>query len=302
MRAALFVAVAAASVVASSPPVSPASPPVSSPPRQQVFQTGVELVGLDVSVSRNGKPIQGLTARDFIVLDNGVAQDLESATLETGAPLDVQLVLDTSGSVAGDRLTHLVAAGTGLVHALHADDRVGLITFSTGVGVRSRMTTDFGAVILTLRSLAAANETALRDAVELGLSLGRGSSTSRPLMIVFSDGVDNASWLSDEEVLDTARKAGIVTHVVVVPGDDGSPATFLDQLTKATGGRSWAATSNRDLERLFTTALDEMRARYLLTFTPKGPRKEGWHELKVRLASGRGDIVARPGYFARGPG
>ena len=51
------------------------------------------------------------------------------------------------------------------------------------------------------------------------------------------------------------------------------------------------------LVALFTSALEEMRARCLLTYTPKGEARAGWHELKVRLRSGRADIIARPGYF-----
>jgi hypothetical protein len=60
----------------------------------------------------------------------------------------------------------------------------------------------------------------------------------------------------------------------------------------------WSATSSADLRRLFTQALEEMRARYLLTYTPKGGApQEGWHEVKVTLKNARGDVTARPGYF-----
>ncbi len=59
----------------------------------------------------------------------------------------------------------------------------------------------------------------------------------------------------------------------------------------------WSATSSGDLRALFTKALEEMRARYLLTFSPQGVAGEGWHALKVTLKGARGDVVARPGYF-----
>jgi hypothetical protein len=62
------------------------------------------------------------------------------------------------------------------------------------------------------------------------------------------------------------------------------------------GGRSWSATSDRQLQALFTTALDEMRARYLLTYTPRNVKQPGWHELKVKVRNG-GDVTARRGYF-----
>jgi VWFA-related protein len=121
---------------------------------------------------------------------------------------------------------------------------------------------------------------------------------TRPLVLVFTDGADTASWVTEEDVVDSARKSSVVVHAVDVrtPNNAGSD-TFLDRLTGATGGRRWSATSDRDLRNLFTRALEEMRSRYLLTFSPAGKRKAGWHELKVSLRDGRADISARPGYF-----
>src|SRR6185436_8136424 len=100
-----------------------------------VFRSGIEVVELDVSVTRGGQPVQGLTARDFALTDNGVAQDVDSVMLDR-LPLSVTLVLDTSTSVAVDRLAHLVQAGDGLVSALRPDDRVALVTFSHLVDLR----------------------------------------------------------------------------------------------------------------------------------------------------------------------
>jgi len=255
-----------------------------------VFRSGVEVVEIDVSVTRGGLPVQGLTARDFAVSDNGVAQEVESVTLDR-LPLSVTLLLDTSMSVAGDRLAHLVQAGEGLVDALRPDDRASLITFSHLVDLRVPMTGDKAAVRAALRQMTGFGATALHDAVELALSLQPHDRT-RPLILIFTDGADTTSWLSEEAVVDTTRRVGVVVHAVRVESD-----RFLDRLADSSGGRTWSATSDRQLRELFTSALDEMRARYLLTYTPKGVARAGWHELKVRLRSGRADITARPGYF-----
>ena len=88
---------------------------------QTAFRTGIEVVRLDVSVIRGGVPVVGLTARDFALTDNGIAQDVESVTLEQ-LPLSVTLVLDVSQS--------------GRPHAASVN-RPGLTTLRSGIVRRS---------------------------------------------------------------------------------------------------------------------------------------------------------------------
>jgi Ca-activated chloride channel homolog len=263
---------------------------VTPVPPQAAFRSGVELVELDASVTRGGQPVQGLTAKDFALSDNGVPQEVQSVTLDE-LPLSVTLVLDASGSVAGDRLSHLIQAGEALTTALRPDDRAALITFSHLVDLRVPMTGDVSAIRSALAAIAGAGATALRDAVHVALELQPRDRT-RPLLLVFTDGHDTASWLTEAAVIDSARRIGVVIHAVRVAGDP-----FLDRLVEAAGGRTWSATSDRQLRELFTRALDEMRARYLLTYTPTGVSRPGWHELKVKLKTGAADVTARPGYF-----
>lgn len=269
------------------------------PTQVPVFKSGVDVVRLDVSVMRNGIPVRGLTADDFVVSDNGMQQMVDSVVIDQ-LPLSVELVLDTSGSVLGDRLTNLIAAADGLVAALRPGEWAGLVTFSHRLRPVAPMTEDLVSLRGALAALTGDGRTALRDAVQLALSTEH-DARARPLMLVFTDGVDNASWLSDEEVLEAVRRAGIVIHAVTVIGQQISPTRFMERVVEIAGGRLWSARSESDLSRLFTNALDEMRARYLLSFTPTRPLRPGWHELRVRLKSGGGDIKARRGYFVAPP-
>jgi VWFA-related protein len=271
---------------------------------QTRFRTGVDLVRLDVSVMRGRQPVRGLTARDFSIVDSGVRQRIESVSLLDALPVSVLMVLDTSGSVAGERLGHLIDAGRGLLAALRPGDRAGLITFSQDVRVRVPLTIDRSTLQSALTNLTGDGPTAIRDAVWAALQLCPDDD-SRPLVLVFTDGVDNASWLSRSDILTGTRRAGVVIHVVELSGDQpqvalsrrtSPPPTFLEALVDAAGGRRWSATSLQDLGELFTGAIDEMRARYLVTFYPEGVRHDGWHELKVSV-NARGDVTTRPGYF-----
>jgi Ca-activated chloride channel family protein len=263
-------------------------------PPPAVFRSGIEVVELDVAVTRGGVPVQGLTARDFALTDDGVTQEVDSVTLDR-LPLSVTLLLDTSTSVAGERLAHLKQASDGLIGALRADDRAALITFSHTVDLRVPLTGDRSAVRAALAAMEGRGATALRDAVQLAVTL-QTHDRSRPLILIFTDGDDTTSWLTEDAVLDSARRAGIVIHAVRVDANQ-----FLERLAELSGGRTWSATSDRQLRELFTSALEEMRARYLLTYTPHGVARAGWHQLKVRLKNGRADVTARPGYFVAAP-
>jgi VWFA-related protein len=279
MRAAAILCV----IVAAAAPL-PAQPP------QATFRSGIDVVELDVSVTRGGVPVAGLTSRDFELTDNRVRQDVQSVTLER-VPLNVSIVLDVSQSVAGERLEQMIQAGDALADALRPGERVSLITFSHSISLTLPLTTDVTSFRAVLKTIAPGGSTSLRDAAHLAL-LTASRDGGRPLILLFTDGHDTTSWLTSSAVIDSARRSGIVIHVVRFERDE-----FLDRLVDATGGRTWSATSNRQLRELFTRALDEMRARYLLTYTPKVAPRPGWHDLKVHLRTGSADIITRPGYY-----
>ncbi len=261
------------------------------------FRSTVDRVQLDVSVTRNGRTVPGLTAADFTVADNGSVQEIESLSLEE-LPLRVQLVLDASGSVSNEKLRRLIEAGTGLLSALRQSDSAGLITFSTAVDIRVPMTRNLDQVKQALGSVRGAGATSLRDAVQLALTTPPVAD-ARTVVIVFSDGADTSSWLRDAEVIESARRSGIVIHVVAVPAATLT-SRFIPDVTEAAGGRVFSATSVDDLGRLFAGALEEMRARYLITFAPSS-QTPGWHGLKVSVRRGGVEVKARSGYFVSTP-
>jgi Ca-activated chloride channel family protein len=260
------------------------------------FGSAVEVVRLDVSVTREGAPVRGLAAADFEILDEGVHQaaglvDQDEATIHA------VLALDTSSSVAGEKLSQLKAAAHRFVDALRPDDTLSLLTFSECIDlavVQSRSREEAHAAI----ELASTKRTtSLHDACLASLALA-DPALGRPLVLVFSDGQDVGSWTSDERVLDLARASEAVVHAVVPTAED-LPG-ILQELTGETGGRMWQAAEGVKLGDVFLSALEEFRSRYRLQYEPRGVRAGGWHRLQVRVKNGDARVYARRGYLHRG--
>ena len=161
-------------------------------------------------------------------------------------------MLDTSESVAGDKLASLIDAAKTLIASLRPDDHVALITFAEGVAIRQPLGVTAEEVSIALSALSGRGPMVLRDAVYVGLQL-RPNDESRPIVLIFSDGDDTCSWVTEDDALASARRAGVVVHAVSLddsPGrsDVGLPgqsspqheaagSRFLRRIVNAAGGR-----------------------------------------------------------------
>lgn len=269
-----------------------------APAQQAVFRTLVELVRVDVLVTRDGAPVRGLTPADFELRDEGVVQQIVGASLER-IPLDVLLVLDLSGSITDDNAKSLRSAALAFLAGLTPLDRAGLLTFTARVEAPQPLTPDLDLVRARLADIRGGGSTALHDAIYTALRL-REANTSRAAVVVFTDGLDNISWLSRDEVIEAARRSDVVVHAVVVDRP-GAPVRAADNpvlhnLERETGGQVWEADWGPRLTDTFRSVLDDLRSRYVLTYYPTGVPEGGWHKLDVSLKRG-GKVRARAGYY-----
>lgn len=279
------------------------------------FRASVDLVRIEALALERGRPIGGLTAADFRVTDNGAAQTITVHPLGTEG-VDVVVALDTSGSVQGERLAHLQAGTRALVAQLTPQDRASLLVFNHALLLDPADATP-GILGPRIAALTAQGRTSLLDAVTTALvwSAGRERPT---LAIVFSDGVDTASWTRLDQTLTLAKSTDVVVDAVVA-GEMLSAANlvpelaevqsrlqtrvqstpserFLYELTALTGGRVRDGDAGDRLAGAFREALEHFRARYEITYTPTGTQP-GWHEIDVRIVGRRGTSVhARKGY------
>jgi Ca-activated chloride channel family protein len=262
--------------------------------QRATFSAKTETVRVDVLVTDNGRPVSGLTPADFEVLDNGVPQQIDHVSFEQ-IPLNVILTLDMSDSVAGARLEHLRGAGRGLLDALKEDEQAALLTFSHVVTLRSELTKDVARVRAGIDAAEPTGGTGLVDASFASIMLGE-SDVGRSLVLIFSDGLDTASWLAPGAVLDVARRSDAVVYGITAGrlrrGD------FLRDLSELTGGHLYEVETTANLGPIFVGVLEEFRHRYLLSYSPAGVSKDGWHRLEVRVKRRGATVKARPGYLA----
>ena len=262
------------------------------PGQVSTFKSSVEAVRVDVLVTRGGRPVEGLTAGDFDVLDNGILQQIDRAAFEE-IPLNVVFALDASSSVEGERAQHLRAASRGVLDRLKPEDHAALITFGETIVVRSGLTHDMAAIRAALDQTQPFGDTSLVDASYTGLLLGE-SQPGRALVIVFSDGMEVSSYLDPEAVLEAGKRSDSVVYGVALKGVGKVP--FLRRLADASGGDLFEIESTRDIDAAFVKVLDQFRHRYLLSYTPRGVARGGWHRLEVRVKQRGVAVKARPGY------
>ena len=258
-----------------------------------LFSSRVEGVRVDVLATQNGRPIPGLGPADFEVRDNGVAQAIDLVNVGD-VPVNAVLTLDVSDSVSGPRLASLQRAGNALLDGLTRDDFAALVTFNQMVVRQVPLTRQVEPVREALGQARGFGDTALADA-SLGAMLLGDTDAGRTLIVIFSDGVDTASVTRPELVLETARRVNAIVYAVSTSGET---PRFLRDLAAATSGRVLDIGRTGDPGPAFLEILQEFRRRYLVTYTPAGVDKAGWHKLEVRVKRSGVRVQARTGYFS----
>ena len=225
---------------------------------QPTFSSKLEAVRVDVLVTDRGKVVPGLRATDFEVRDNGVPQTIDLVSFQD-LSLNVILALDVSASVSGERLQHLQGAGQTLLSRLSPDDRSALITIGHSIHLREALTGETERVRQALAVVKPVGDTALVDGTYTAMTMDPQNG-GRNLLLVFSDGIDTASFLTPERVLESARRADVVVYGVSTRGLEDSK--FLEDLSEVTGGTTLKVESTKDLSATFLKILDEFRQRY----------------------------------------
>jgi Ca-activated chloride channel family protein len=263
-----------------------------------------------VVLGRDGRPVPGLTAEDFTVLEDGEPRPIVWLSEEPKASFRLALLIDVSTSMRPERRRGQIhRALLPLMREVRRIDRVKLLSFSEGTvlahtdWVRRPMT-----VLERAASMRGSGKTALLDA--LAGTAGRlpRVSTERHAIVMVTDAIDNASRLAPGQVVGAARAVSAPVYVIALGGlgraiqlrrGEAEGLERLEAIASETGGRLFlvGGEAGADPERVAHRIREDLRHQYLLGFEPSPEAQAGEiRRLEVEVAVPGAQVLARKGY------
>jgi Ca-activated chloride channel family protein len=208
------------------------------------------------------------------------------------------------------------AAAKGLVATLKEGDRAAVLSANRSVQIPQTFTTDRHAIDAAIDGVSARGPTAVYDALYIALKeLARhrraGTEVRRQVLIMLSDGLDNASHVSADDVAEAARRVSASVyaialiapdqvHVALPGGRALARAAFeMQALARDSGGRIFRPTSSLELPRIYGSIANELANQYDLAYEPGGVNDGRFRRLAVRLSpETRASARTRSGYYA----
>jgi Ca-activated chloride channel homolog len=258
-----------------------------------------------VVTDRQGRYVSDLDRERFTVFDNGRRVPIELFTNED-TPLTIGLIIDASGSMR-PKMTEVILASLAFARSSNPEDELFVVRFNDDVQhvIRDRpflLAEDLSTLNVALRSMRPDGRTALYDALVAGIEhLGRGSRP-RKVLVVVSDGGDNASAATLDQVLGRARESNVAIYTLGIfdPEDLDRNPGVLKSLARVSGGERFLPRSPAEMLQSCERIAREIRSGYTIGYVP--PDRDGtYHRVRVEVQpppSQKMTVRTRPGYFA----
>jgi VWFA-related protein len=277
-----------------------AQKPAATPPpaEENAGQVKTFVVRLPVTVSYKKELVPGLTKDDFVVLEDGVPQDITYFTDEkTNPPVYVGVLMDTSPSTAGKMGFSKEAAANFLYTVVQLrKDKAAFMTFDNEVNLRQDFTDKLDLLQKAVDQVKkTGSQTALYDAVWQFTDEKLRGVPGRRVIVIITDGDDTFSRADLKDAIDIAQRTettifGISTKagfLGTVPGVEAGQVKdrgdkFLTQLCEQTGGQAFFTGDMLDLERSFKKISEELRSQYMITYRPANQSYDG-RERKIEV-------------------
>jgi len=297
-------------VAASSMALPDASASTGSDPSDSVLTIKKQVSEVNVlfiATDHRGKFVRNLNQGDFTILDDHKPpQAIVNFRRETDLPLELGLLVDTSGSVHGRFDFEQEAAVSFLQHTLRANfDKAFVMGFSSHSQVTQEFTDNVQLLETGVRSLRNGGGTAMYDAIYRAcrekLSKDRGDHPVRRAIIVISDGEDNQSEVTKAMAIEMAQRAEVIIYAIstddsglILRGDKA-----MQQIADATGGRAFFPFKMKDIKNSFAAIEDELRSQYVVSYKPADFDADGrYRSIEITALKKDLQVRARKGYYA----
>lgn len=288
------------------PPQQPATPPSGA------IRRSVDLVVLPVSVvDKDGNFVEDLQEQNFKVFEDGVEQKLAVFKRED-IPVTMGLVIDNSGSMR-DKRANVNEAALTLVQTSNSDDEIFVVNFNEDyyLDQQSDFTDDMTVLKEALERIDSRGSTALYDAVLASLDHLKRGHRDKKVLLVVTDGEDNASQHTLEYTIQAAEKSDAVIYTIGLLSEEDHRAAnharrALTALSEATGGVAYFPKSTTQVHSICLDIAHDIRNQYLLGYYPTNPQSNGgYRRVEVKLADvpgglGKLSVRSRTGYFPKG--
>ena len=278
------------------------------------FRTGVDLVALNVVVTdRAQELVSGLTATDFTVLEDGVPQEV-AFFAATDIPIDLALLLDTSGSMA-EKMGIVQQAATSFVDTLRPGDRVMIVDIKSTTKVLYGLGSDLRAAGAAIAGTKSSGSTGLYNGLYTTLKelsrANRNGEVRRQALVVLSDGLDTASLITFDDVMDVAKRSGVAIYTITVrtrfgsatrtSGQASSPSEYaMKTLAQETGARAFFPLQIEEIGSVYGSIAKELSNQYALGYIPKNELRDGtYRRILVQIPDRPGARTrTRSGYIS----
>lgn len=270
-----------------------------------VFRSDAKLVELHATVVDSAnRLVTNLPQSAFHVFENDVEQRIKVFRQED-APVSLGLVIDNSASMKEKR-ARVAAAALTLVHESNPGDEEFIIDFNEKPSLAQEFTSDPAQLEASLSRISSNGETALRDAVSVGLEhLKRSAKNDRKVLLVVSDGEDNSSMTELSRLTRDAQQAGILVYAIGLLSDANERETArakkdLDTLAGSTGGEAFYPQQLSDVDSIAKHVAHDLRNQYTIAYSPSDERQDGtFRRVRVTVAQPEGaSVKTRTGYYA----
>jgi Ca-activated chloride channel family protein len=285
------------------------SSPESQAPQPYRMSVDVNLVVLDATVrDQKGRPASDLTERDFEVYEDGVRQSIRLFRHDD-IPVTVGLVVDHSGSMR-EKLTNVIAAARTFVASSSSQDQMFVVNFNEkvtlGLPPAIPLTNRPDELAKAISNTPAAGMTALYDAVVEGRKGLRAGGPDKKVLIVISDGADNASTNKLDDVLKMAAQSNVLVYTIGIfeAEDPDRNPDVLRRLAGGTGGEAFFPRELPEVVAICERIARDIRNQYTIGyFSSNAERTNAYRTIHVVAhPTGKGKLIVRtrPGYIAGG--